>query len=31
MSVLMARMLLEHRDGQAGAAETGTCGESGDV
>ena len=30
-TVLMARMLLEHRRGQAGEAETGTGGESGDV
>ena len=30
-TVLMARMLLEHRGGQAGEAETGTGGESGDV
>ena len=30
-TVLMARMLLEHRVSQAGEAETGTGGESGDV
>ena len=30
-TVLMGRMLLEHRRGQAGEAETGTGGESGDV